>query len=337
LKADLLDIVTQGLLGAALAQSAAPAREVRAAAMIGMAAGVLPDIDALVTSSSDPLLVLEWHRYFTHSLLFIPVGALVAALLLAPLFARRLGALRLYGYAFLGYALSGLLDACTSYGTALLWPFSDHRVAWNIISIVDPVFSASLLIGVGLAWYVNRARSARVALALCAAYLCLGWIGHERAMDRALQVAAERGHEVSRLVVKPTFANILLWRSIYISDQQVFADGHRVPITGASRHYPGQSLPLVTAGSLGEWGASSTLAVTDFERFSRFSDDFVVRSPRRQTMLGDARFAMLPTKLKPLWGIEMLPEDTGHARFVTQRELTESDRDRFVSMLLGRD
>ncbi|MDB2316436.1 metal-dependent hydrolase, partial [Luminiphilus sp.] len=35
--------------------------------------------------------------------------------------------------ALVGYATHGLLDACTTYGTMLLWPFSDARIAWSNI------------------------------------------------------------------------------------------------------------------------------------------------------------------------------------------------------------
>ncbi len=59
------------------------------------------DLDVLIKSSTDPLLALEYHRHFTHSLLFIPVGALVCTLLLRPLFFRMFSWKRAYLYAFL--------------------------------------------------------------------------------------------------------------------------------------------------------------------------------------------------------------------------------------------
>src|SRR5687768_7761326 len=132
-----MDLLTHGLVGAALAQSGAPREEARVAAGIGFLAGMLADADALITSASDPLLVLEYHRHFTHSLTFIPVGAAIAAAVLWPFMRSRLGFARLYVYALLGYALAGALDACTSYGTHLLWPFSDARQALSIIAVVD--------------------------------------------------------------------------------------------------------------------------------------------------------------------------------------------------------
>ncbi len=40
--------------------------------------------------------------------------------ILWPLLRKRLVFKKIYGFALLGYATSGLLDACTSYGTQLL-------------------------------------------------------------------------------------------------------------------------------------------------------------------------------------------------------------------------
>ena len=133
-----MDIVTQGLAGAVLAQSFSKNHETRIAMVIGFLAGLLADVDALFTQSEiDPLLQLDFHRHFTHALLFIPFGGLIAAVLMWPVLKRYLPFKRLLLFTTAGYATSGLIDACTSYGTSLLWPLSDERTAWNIISIID--------------------------------------------------------------------------------------------------------------------------------------------------------------------------------------------------------
>ena len=59
-------------------------------------------------------------------------------LLLWPFLRDKLPSRFLYLYCFAGYLFSGFIDACTSYGTYLLWPASNERISWNIISIVDP-------------------------------------------------------------------------------------------------------------------------------------------------------------------------------------------------------
>ena len=62
-----------------------------------------------------------------------------------------------------------------------------------------------------------------------------------------------------------------------------------------------------------------------------------MRHPRRPELIGDARYAMLPTSLEPLWGIVVDPSAPGGAvRFETGRKLTPEIRTRFVAMLLGR-
>ena len=125
---------------------AAPSHQRRLAVLIGAAAALLPDADALIQSDTDPLLVLDYHRHFSHSLLFIPVGALIVTLLLWPWLRKQLSLGRVYAFSLAGIASSGLLDACTSYGTQLWLPFSNEKVAWNLISVFDPLFTLLLLV-----------------------------------------------------------------------------------------------------------------------------------------------------------------------------------------------
>jgi len=51
-------------------------------------AGLLADSDVLIHSSSDPLLTIEYHRHFTHSVFFVPIGVLLAAAVLFPFFVK---------------------------------------------------------------------------------------------------------------------------------------------------------------------------------------------------------------------------------------------------------
>ena len=148
-----MDPLTQGVLGASLPQSLGKARDAASAGLLGFLAGMSADLDVLIRSTTDPLLFLEYHRQFTHSLIFIPIGGVLCALLLHALIGRRRGLRFRQTWLFctLGYATHALLDACTTYGTMLLWPFSEQRFAWNTISIIDPLFTLPLLVGVLLA------------------------------------------------------------------------------------------------------------------------------------------------------------------------------------------
>ena len=114
----------------------------------GGLAGMAADLDILINSSHDPMLILLYHRYFTHSLLFIPLGGLLVTLGLM-LFKRFRAHWRLtYLAALIGYATHGILDAFTSYDTVLYWPFTNMRVSWDIISIIDPFITIPLILSI---------------------------------------------------------------------------------------------------------------------------------------------------------------------------------------------
>jgi len=330
-----LDILTQGLIGAGLAQAGARRNEIHLATGIGLVAGLLADADVLIQSSSDPLLQIEYHRHFTHSMFFIPLGALIAALLLWPVIRRRLPLSRIYLYALLGYTLSGFLDVCTSYGTYWLWPLVDQRLAFNLISIVDPLFTGILLIGVIRSWRGKTPVASRVALLLAGSYLLLGWFQHDRAQQEILKVARERGHSIERALVKPTMGNLLLWRSIYEAGGRFYVDAVRVGIAETTV-YTGESAERFRRDNVtGDLPVNSTFA-TDIKRFVDFSDGFVISHDGTGNRLGDVRYSMLPISSKPLWGIEFDPDSPGqHASYHFYRDMSSEERQLFFKMLFG--
>ena len=333
-----MDIVTQGLLGGAMALAGARRKEAKIAALIGFSSGLLADADVFIRSPNDPLLAIEFHRHFSHSLFFIPFGACIAALLLWPFLRKHIAFRRLYLYALLGYGMSGLLDACTSYGTLLFWPISDERIAWSIISIFDPVFSLTLLFALLYGIKKAQPKAAWLGLSLAGLYLTMGVFQHHRAELMAHELAQQRGHSVTRHVVKPTIANLILWRSIYESEGGFFVDAVRVAPFSRPRVYPGgqvvkfhaeQHLPQLEPGSALEH---------DISRFIHFSDGFIAMDPTRQDVLIDVRYSMLPTSLMPLWGIEMtLASQQRHSRFVNYRDLSADARNQFLAMLMGHE
>lgn len=332
-----MDLLTQGLLGASVALSAAANRETRVAAAVGAVAGLLPDVDVLITSRTDPLLFLDFHRHYTHALIAVPVVALLACLLAWPFARKRLGFARIYLYAFLGCAFAGVLDACTSYGTHLFWPFTDQAIALGIVSIVDPVVTLLLAIGLLFGLRNKWRRPSVVALVLVSAYLGVGVAQHARAYAASAQLASVRGHLPERSLVKPTLANVLLWRSLYTFENRIYADAVRVSPFGEITVYPGESMRLIDATATFDTHDPAAALEPVLARFSRFATGLLVRHPQRPEMIGDARFAMLPTSLRPLWGIVPAQLTAAYpADFVTDREMSEAERGRFVDMLFGR-
>jgi len=327
-----MDLITHAVLGATLSATLAPAHQRRLAAVAGMVGGILPDADILIQSPEDVLMVLDYHRNFTHALAFAPIGALIAALLLWPLLRKHLGFPKTYLYSLTGYGAACLLDACTSYGTHLWLPFSERKEAWNLIAVFDPLFTVLLLLPLVLTLRRPRYRLAPVGLVFAAAYLGLGGWQYQRAEAALREVVADRGHLARDAVIKPTMANQVLWRTLYVHEGRLQADAFH--LGWKLRHYPGDSAPLMDQAAESRLVGDHPRRREDLERFRHFADGFLIADPARPDFVGDGRYAMLPTRIAPIWGLEWSAE--GAPAFVTFREVTPEIRQAFVAMLLGR-
>ncbi len=331
-----MDPLTQGTLGATFAQAPARADKIRGATAAGAVAGLAPDLDILIRSATDPILYLEFHRQFSHSLLFIPVGAGLCALLLWPLLKRWLSGRELFLAALLGYASHGLLDACTSYGTQLYWPLSDLRVAWNLISVVDPLFSVPLFaLMVTAAW--RRQRGYAVAgLVWVLTYLGIAGIQQHRAVETATAVAAARGHDAAGLTLKPGFANLLVWKAIYEADGDIYVDGIRV--AARAELCPGERIPLLRLDRDLPWLDPESQQARDLERFRWYSDGWLAVDPEDPDYVVDVRYAALPNRIEALWGLRLDPQaaDSAHSSWHVVRSRRSDDLSQLIGLLKGR-
>jgi inner membrane protein len=330
-----MDIVTHGIMGALAAQAVSKPGQLRAVIGIGLVAGLLPDVDTLIRSAEDPLLMLSMHRHFTHSLAFAPIGALVAVLICWPLARKYLPFGRAYLAAFAAYLSHLLLDYSTSYGIHILWPFSHEPISANIIAVVDPVFTLILVVALILALALKRRHWVYAGLGLGCVYLAFGLIQNQRALGVAEQLAAERGQNPERINIKPTMANLVLWRAMTVEGDTAYVDAVRVGF--GTRVYPGESTELLRPEDWQHLPEDSRLR-RDLRRMHRYSDRLLAIHPEEPTMVGDARFSMLPTSAAPLWGIRVSFDDPeGGIEWENRRTVTPEMRERFMAMVLGRD
>ena len=333
-----MDPLTQGMLGAALTLSVSKRKHLRAAALLGGLSGMAPDLDVLIRSSQDPLLFLEYHRQFTHSLLFIPIGSLLCALVFYFIFSKRcaLSFQRTWFYCALGYGTHGMLDACTSYGTQLFWPISDERFAWNIISVIDPLFTLPLLALVALAIWTHKLKFAHCAMSWLAIYLVFGLVQKERAEAVGWQLAEERKHVPKVLDVKPTLANLLVWKVVYEADDKYHVDAVRVGIEVDIFH--GESTAKLDLARDFPWLTHDSQQFKDVSRFSRFSNGFLAQDPSNAERIIDVRYSMIPNEFSALWSIELssLASSDAHVAYVVDRDNSPMARQKFVDMLMAR-
>ena len=330
-----MDLLTQGLLGACTAATAADRKNIRQVVLIGFIAGLAADLDILISSPQDPLLNLEFHRHFTHSLFFVPVAAALLALVLWPVYRKQFAPSRLFLYTLLGYLPSGFLDACTSYGTRMLWPLTDQRFSFNIISIIDPIFTLLLLAAVLLSLLYRLKLALSICLVLAGSYLLLGVYQREQVKQQVAELAQQRGHDAAEILVKPTLGNLVLWRSVYASGDRYYIDAiHRVPLSGRVHVIEGENIARFNPQEL-QLDEQSVL-YQDVKRFQFFSDGYLAWDPTRPEFLIDVRYANLPHRIHPLWGIHIdTRQPQQHARYEILRDRSAATRDRFLNLLFN--
>ncbi len=331
-----MDVLSQAVFGSSLAQSVAKDRSKQLTALlIGALAGMAPDLDVLIRSSDDHLLFLEFHRQFTHSLFFIPIGALLCAFIFYPFAKKKLSFMQIYLFSFAGFATHGLLDACTSYGTQLFWPFSNERVAWSIVSIVDPFFTLPVLVLIVLAVYRKQRLFAQIAFAYAVVFLISGFIQKHRAEDALYSLAQQRGHQVERIRVKPSFANRHVWKLIYEYNNRYYVDA--VKLLRNTEIIPGTSIQKLNIKRDLPWLMPNSQQAKDIERFRWFSDDFLAVDPQNPDTVMDVRYSILPNNVKLMWGIKLDQHKNNtpntHVKFIVNRKLRAQSRKQFIDML----
>ncbi|MBT3404425.1 MAG: metal-dependent hydrolase [Gammaproteobacteria bacterium] len=332
-----MDPISQGLIGSTASQSAATnPNHYRWIFLIGFLAGMAPDLDIFIKSDEDPLLFLDFHRQFTHSLIFIPIGGLLVATLFNALFHKitPLTFRQTWLYATLGYATHGLLDGCTSYGTQLLWPFTDQRFAWNNVSIVDPLFTLPILTLSALSLIRKKSWFPRAALLYALFYLSIGLVQNHRAENLLFELAQQRGHQASQVTVKPSFGNLVLWKLIYEHDGRYYVDAARILVD--SDIISGQSIEKLNLEKHLPWLQADSIHTRDIERFRWYSDDYLTIHPQNREMVIDVRYSMIPNEIKPLWGILLNPKSQHqHVEFIHTRSKESQDQKRFLSLLFN--
>lgn len=331
-----MDNVTHAALGIAAGIAVRRAgASLPAAVLAGLLAGEGPDLDVFIRSAGDPLVSFRWHRHFTHSFAFTPIWGFLAALIASWFFRRHPNTswrdLWLSGFA--GAMAHVLCDACTSYGTMLLWPFDDGRYAWDCMPIIDLIATLPVLVLALLAWKKAAPRLAVYGLVWFTSYALLGVWQHARAESALRQWFASQQVRPVRVAVKPTALNLLVWRCVWLDGDRWRTAAVRVAPFAAPQLIIGEKRAAVTPASPGLPAAGSPAAViiADFSRFTQNWNSYTAEGSA--VLIGDIRFGMLPTSARPLWSVRCEP--TGPSTVVIDRSLKPGDWGRFGQMITG--
>ena len=214
-----MDSITQAVLGAAVAEAGMGRRLGNKAIVWGVVLGTLPDLDVVFNPWLDHIQRLEWHRGWSHGLFAIAIASPFFGCLIARLHKGGVTTLRAALTVFAIFFTHVLIDVFTIYGTMVFKPFSDFRAGWNNLFIIDPLFTAPLLVGVAIAWFAKSHSRLRVSanivgVVLASLYAVWSLGAKSVAESRMRENLASAGIEARRLISTPTPFNTLLWRGV---------------------------------------------------------------------------------------------------------------------------
>jgi len=211
-----MDSLTQIVLGASVGEAVLGKKVGNKAMLYGAIAGTIPDLDVLTGNFFDIVTATEWHRGFSHSILF--------AVLFAPIFGWLISKIERKSQAtfkdwtnlmFWGLMTHPMLDAFTTWGTQLFWPF-DIRLAFKSIFVIDPLYTLPFLVFLILAMRQKRLSPRRkkynqMGLFVSCSYLLLSLILKGVAHRHFVKSLEAQGIDYVAIDTRPAPLNTILW------------------------------------------------------------------------------------------------------------------------------
>ena len=214
-----MDSLTQIVLGASVAEAVAGKKMGNKALLIGAICGTIPDLDIFLPHENF-IAFYENHRGFSHSILFAFLAAPLLAFVFEKIFKKRK-----YGFflwlqlCFWSIITHPILDCFTSFGTQIFAPFSDYRVAFNTISVIDPLYTIPFLILTVIVLFYKRTHPKRrrinyAGLVISSAYLFFTTVTKFYVASIFKQRLAQENIDCQWYSTRPTLMNAFLWRFV---------------------------------------------------------------------------------------------------------------------------
>ena len=224
-----MDSLTQIVLGASVAEATLGKKIGNKAIILGAIAGTIPDLDIVTRFFVDDLTASVMHRGFSHSLIFPFVAAPILACILKKIYYKYSDVsfsdwFRMF---FLAIITHSLLDAQTTWGTQLFWPF-EWRVAVENIFIIDPIYTLPFLTFLILTAFQDKLSKKRrlfnsLGLIISSAYLLVTLSFKGVAHYNIAKGLEENNIEYKDINTRATYFNSILWSSqIELEDSYIF-------------------------------------------------------------------------------------------------------------------
>ncbi|MDB4094117.1 metal-dependent hydrolase [Flavobacteriaceae bacterium] len=218
-----MDSITQIVLGAACGEAVLGKKIGNRALLFGAIGGTIPDLDVFIGKwlFNNEIDAMAFHRGFMHSFLFAILAAVGFGMLVFWIYNRgkRFGMTTQKEWMWLFFAsifTHPILDSFTAYGTQLFAPFSNYRVAFNNISVADPMYTLPFLIALIVVMCFKRTSTKRrlflqIGLGVSSLYMVLTLVNKYHVNGVYKQSLADQKIEYLRFQTQPTILNNILW------------------------------------------------------------------------------------------------------------------------------
>lgn len=213
-----MDSLTQIVLGASVGEAVLGKKVGNKALLYGAIGGTVPDLDVIVGCFTDTITATELHRGFSHSIVFCVLMSPILGWLVNKIEHRKkLGWkpwTRLFFWALITHPV---LDAFTTWGTQLFWPF-DVRLAFNSIFVIDPLYTLPFLICCFIVLFLKRDSAKRrkvnrLGLIFSTSYLLITIVLKLVAYQNIESKLKEQGVQYETMSTRPAPMNTILWNA----------------------------------------------------------------------------------------------------------------------------
>jgi inner membrane protein len=225
-----MDSLTHLVLGAVTGEVAARKQIGRKALVMGAAAQYLPDLDVMAALWLDPADNLIAHRGITHSFLFVVTASIVLAWIARSVFKNPVTPWSFWiGFFALQFSLHIFIDAFNAYGAGWLEPFSNEKISFHTLYVVDPFFTLPLIVSLIALLLARQARFrkqlALYGLGLAGLYLLIAIGMRWKVVATVKSDTTTLTVQQDNVLVTPTPLNSLLF-FVAVGDHSGFYTGH---------------------------------------------------------------------------------------------------------------
>ena len=227
-----MDSLTQIVLGAACGEAVLGKKIGNKALLFGAIGGTIPDLDVFIGRLlyENEIQAMAFHRGFMHSVLFAVLGCFFFGWITFKVYnlGKRKDSTILKDWILLFFwaiFTHPLLDCFTPYGTQLFAPFSDYRVAFNNISVADPLYTLPFLICMIVLMFFNRTNNKRriwlkTGIYISSIYMLLT-VFNKFYMDAVFKKSFKNANiSYQRFSAQPTILNSILWYAVAETETQ---------------------------------------------------------------------------------------------------------------------